>query len=87
MQQGFNKYSDKRQGYSLNSTCGMGINKRQRHATLAFLKIDRRHGDPHQGPLQAITVGRGGLSIVLHALDLLPTTSDEKEVFLLQYLT
>ena len=24
----------------------MGINKRQRHATLAFLKIDRRHGDP-----------------------------------------
>ena len=38
--------SDMRQGYFLNSTCDIAINKRQRHATLAFLKIDRRHGDP-----------------------------------------
>ena len=44
MRQGFQKYSDMRQAYFLNSTCDMAINKR--HATLAFLKIDRRHGDP-----------------------------------------
>ena len=36
-----------RQGYFLNSTCDMGINKGQRHATLVFLNIDMRHG---QGP-------------------------------------
>ena len=35
-----------RQGHFLNLTCNMGINKQQRHATLAFLKIDTRHGDP-----------------------------------------
>ena len=28
----------------------MGINKRQKHATLAFLKIDRRQGDLRQAP-------------------------------------
>ena len=39
-------YSDMCHSLFLNSTCDMGINKRQRHATLAFLKIDRRHGDP-----------------------------------------
>ena len=46
MRQGFKKYSDMRQGYFLNLTCDMAINKRQRHATLEFPKIDRRHGDP-----------------------------------------
>ena len=45
MKQGFEKYSDLRQGYFLNSAFDMGINKRQRPETLAFLKIDRRHGD------------------------------------------
>ena len=30
----------------LNSTFDMGINKRQGHGTLSFLKIDMRHGDP-----------------------------------------
>ena len=46
MWQGFHTYIDMRQGYFLNLTCDMAINKRQRHATLAFLKIDRRHQDP-----------------------------------------
>ena len=30
----------------LNFECDMDINKQQRHATLAFIKIDRQHGDP-----------------------------------------
>ena len=34
-----------RQGYLLNLTCDMGINKQQIYAILAFLKIDRRHGE------------------------------------------
>ena len=42
---GFNKYGDMRQGTFFNS-CDVRMNKRQRNATLAFLKIDRRHGDP-----------------------------------------
>ena len=46
MRQGFQNYSEMRQGYFLYSACDMGINKRQRHATLAFPKIDRRHEDP-----------------------------------------
>ena len=46
MRQGFKKYSDMRQGYLLKSTGDIALNKQQRHATLAFLKIDRRHGDP-----------------------------------------
>ena len=46
MRQGSKQYSDMRQDYFLNSTCYIAINKRQRHATLAFLKIERRHGDP-----------------------------------------
>ena len=51
MRQGFQKYSDMRQAYFLNSTCDMAINKRQRHATLPFLKIDMRHwGPPIKGP-------------------------------------
>ena len=52
MRQSFQKYSDMQQGYFLNSTCDMAINKRQRHATLAFLKIDRGHGDPPPPPLK-----------------------------------
>ena len=35
-----------RHDHFLNSTGDMGIHKRQRHATLSFLKIDRGHGDP-----------------------------------------
>ena len=46
MRHGFQKYSDMRQGYFLKSTGDIALNKWQRHATLAFLKIDRRHGDP-----------------------------------------
>ena len=38
--------SDIQQGYLLNLTCDMGVNKRQRYAILAFLKIDRQHGEP-----------------------------------------
>ena len=30
----------------LNSTCDIEENKRQRHATLPFLKIDTQHWDP-----------------------------------------
>ena len=37
---------DMGQGHVLHSTCDMGIDKWQRHVTLAFLKIDRWHGDP-----------------------------------------
>ena len=48
------KYSDMRQGYFLKLTGDMALNKRQRHAKLAFLKIDRRHGDPAvKGPMHA----------------------------------
>ena len=50
MRQGFKEYSDMRQAYFLNSTCDMAINKRQRYATLPFLKIDMRPWGPHQGP-------------------------------------
>ena len=44
---------DMRNDHLLNSTGAMGINKRQRqrHATLAFLKIERRHGhSPSRAP-------------------------------------
>ena len=34
------------QGFLFNLTCDIGMNKRQRYAILAFLKIDRRHGEP-----------------------------------------
>ena len=45
----------------LNSTGDKGNIKRQRHATLAFRKIDMRHGDPHQGPHSgAHLIGRRG---------------------------
>ena len=42
MRQGTEIDTDMRPCHFLNSTCDMGINKRQRHATLPFLKIDRR---------------------------------------------
>ena len=49
-----------RQAYFLNSTCDMAINKRQRHATLPFLKSDMRHwGPPRQGPLQSLPLHSG----------------------------
>ena len=61
MRQGFKKYSDMRQAYFLNSTCDMAINRRQRHTTLAFLKIDRRHGDPpSRAPILDGLDGTGG---------------------------
>ena len=46
MRQGTEIESDMRHCHFLNLTCHMGINKQQRHETLPFLKIDRRHGDP-----------------------------------------
>ena len=46
MPHGFQIYSAMWQGYFLNSTRNMGINKWQRHGHWLFLKIDRRHGDP-----------------------------------------
>ena len=46
MRHGGKKDSDMRHGYFLNSTCDMVENKGQRHATLAFLKIDMQHQDP-----------------------------------------
>ena len=39
-----------RHGYFLNSTCDMVENKRQRHETLSFLKIDVRHRGPSSAP-------------------------------------
>ena len=38
--------SDMRHAHFLNSTCDMEENKRQRHVTLPFLKMDMRHRDP-----------------------------------------
>ena len=49
------KDSDMRHGYFLNSTCDMVENKGQRHATLAFLKIDMQHQDsPSRAPVWSI---------------------------------
>ena len=43
----------------LNSACGIGKNKRQGHATLPFLKIDRLHwGSPIKG------LGAGGRGLM-----------------------
>ena len=39
MRQGGKHYSDMLHSLFLNSTCDMGIDNRQRHAILAFLKI------------------------------------------------
>ena len=57
MRQGFQKYSDVRQGYFLDLTCNMAMNKQQRRATLAFLKNDRRHGDPFEGMYEKCLAG------------------------------
>ena len=46
MQQRHKSHSDIRHDHFLNLTGDMGINKRQRHVTSAFLKIDRQHGHP-----------------------------------------
>ena len=52
----------------LNSTCDMGIDKRQRHATLAFLKIDTRHGYLQSGPLLLVPVWQQApLSLATHS--------------------
>ena len=42
MRQGLKNYSEMGHDLFLNSTFDIGINKGQRHATLAFLKIDMR---------------------------------------------
>ena len=63
MRQGTEIDSDILHCHFLNSTCYMGINKRQRHATLPFLKIDRGHWDPpppHQGPPSCISEMKNG---------------------------
>ena len=46
MLQGHESHSDMRHGHFLNSTRDMAINMQQRHATLTFLRIDRRRGYP-----------------------------------------
>ena len=50
MRQGFQEYSDMRQGCFLNTTCDMAINKRQTHATSAFFKSAGDMGTPVKGP-------------------------------------
>ena len=51
MRQGGKNYSDMGHGLFLNLTCDIVENKRQRHATLPFLKFDMRHwGPPIKGP-------------------------------------
>ena len=58
MRQGSPKYSDIREGYSLNVACNMGINKQQRHAIFGFLKVYKRHGAPwSRGPCVGVTAG------------------------------
>ena len=62
MRQGHLSHSDMRHDHFLNSTGDMGINKRQRHATLAFLIIDRRHGHPpSRAPTWAFVIMLYGL--------------------------
>ena len=58
MGHGGKKDSDMRHDYFLNSTYDIGGNKRQRHATLAFLKIDMRHRDPQSRAPLYIRSGR-----------------------------
>ena len=41
-----NKYSENAQSLFLDSTCDIEEYKRQRHATLAFIRIDMRHWGP-----------------------------------------
>ena len=48
-----------RQGYFLDSTCDMGIDKGQRHAILAFVKSKRRHGEPPSRPPILADPGEG----------------------------
>ena len=43
---GANIYSDMGHWHFLNSTGDIGNDRLQRHAALAFLKIDMRHQDP-----------------------------------------
>ena len=56
---GGKNYSDMRHGPFLNSTCDIGENKQQRHATLPF-RILRKSTcdieDPHQGPQEEAAV-------------------------------
>ena len=55
MRQGPEIDSDMRHCQFLNLTGDMGINERQRHATLPFLKINGRHGDPPiKGPIRGL---------------------------------
>ena len=53
-----NIYSDMQHSTFLNSTCDIRENKRQRHVTLPFLKIDmRRWGPPIKGPITYVSPG------------------------------
>ena len=62
MGQGVEKYGDMRQGYFVNMILDMGKNKRLRNATLVFLKIDRRHGDPRSSASDGgVTVRKGSI--------------------------
>ena len=59
MRQGGKNYSDMGHGLFLNSTCNIGENKQQGHATLLFFNFDTRHWGPHiKGPLQGWQVRR-----------------------------
>ena len=58
-QQGHKSHSDMQHDHFLNLTGDMGIKKRQRHVTLAFLKIDRRHQDfGKENPDNSYVLGR-----------------------------
>ena len=61
---GSNNNSDMGQWYFLDSTGAMGNIKRQRYATLAFLKIDMGHQDPPvKAPRAAAAAGATGTQI------------------------
>ena len=84
MPQGFQKYSDMRRGSFLNSTCDMAINKRQRHATLPFLKIDMGHwGPPVKGPTSDIYLNFSNFHCISDGStsDISQNTSDMSDVF------
>ena len=46
MRQGHKSHSDMQHDHFLISTGDIGIKEQQTHATLAFIKINRRHGHP-----------------------------------------
>ena len=50
MQQGFQNYTDMRQGHFLNSTCDIGINKDRDMKHKHFLNLKGDIGTPIKGP-------------------------------------